>query len=126
MAEWYARDTSKKMKSAAKAKGEAGKRLTNSPVYGYMLDPEDKSKWIIDEEAAEIVRRIFRMTIDGIDPHTIANTLASEKIERTSYYMTRRGIVDYTKYSGEDTKYDWNTKTVINLIARPEYMGQAV
>jgi hypothetical protein len=91
-----------------------------------MLDPADKTKWIIDEEAAKIVRRIFRMTIEGKGPQEIAKTLAAEKIERSSYYMTKRGFVNYSKYAGEETKYDWNTKTVADMIAKPEYLGHTV
>ena len=126
MSEWYARDISRKIKSANKAKGNSGKRLTNVPIYGYMLDPSDKSKWLIDEEAAETVKRIFRMTIEGFGPQQIAKTLATEKIERTSYYMKRRGFVNYNKFGNEETKYDWNTKTVADLIAKFEYCGHTV
>ena len=126
MSEWYARDTSRKIKTAARTKGNMGKRLTNVPIYGYMLDPNDKSKWLVDNEAAEIVRRIFALTIEGKGPQQISKILATEKIERTSYYMTRRGFVNYSKYSEEETKYDWNTKTVADLIAKPEYVGHTV
>ena len=126
LSEWYAKDTSRKIKSVIKANGEKGKRLTNVPIYGYRLDPDDKTKWIIDDEAAEIVRRIYRMTIEGMGVQQIAKALATEKIERTSYYMTKRGFVNYTKYSGEETKYDWNTKTIADLIAKQEYMGHTV
>jgi len=127
MSEWYARDTSRKIKAAVTTKGNAGKRLTNVPIYGYMLDPQDKTKWLIDEEAAEIVRRIFKMTIEGIGIQQIAKILATEKIERTSYYMKRRGFVNYNHHgNNEETKYDWNAKTIADLIARQEYMGHTV
>ena len=126
MSEWVARDTSRKIKSVVNAKGREGKRLTNVPIYGYMLDPNDKSKWLVDEEAAEIVRRIFRMTIEGMGVQQIAKALAAEKIERTSFYMKRRGFVNYAVHGGEETKYDWNTKTVADLIAKPEYLGHTV
>jgi Site-specific recombinases, DNA invertase Pin homologs len=126
MSEWYARDTSRKIKSVAKAKGNSGKRLTNAPIYGYRLDPNDKSIWIIDEEAAEIVRRIYRMTVEGSGPHMIAKALAADKIERSSYYMTTRGIVNYSRYITEENKYAWNTKTIVDMIAKPEYIGHTV
>ena len=126
LSEWYARDTSRKIKSVIKTNGEKGKRLTNAPIYGFRLDPDDKTRWIIDEDAALIVRRIFQMTIEGTGPHTIAKTLAAEKIERSSYYLTKRGIVDYGRYSAEETKYDWNTKTISDMIAKPEYKGATV
>lgn len=64
MNEWYARDTSKKIKSTFQAKGQAGKHVASSPPYGYLKSPEDKETWTIDEEAAEIVRRILRMTME--------------------------------------------------------------
>ena len=126
MSEWYARDASRKIKSVIKTNGEKGKRLTNAPIYGYKLDPNDKTKWVIDDDAAVIVRRIFRMTIEGIGPHTIAGTLAAEKVERSSYYLTKRGIVDYNRFSAEETKYDWNTKTISDMLAKPEYKGATV
>ena len=66
MSEWYARDTSRKIKTATKTKGNMGKHLTNVPIYGYRLDPDDKIKWLIDGEAAEIVRRIYRMILRGL------------------------------------------------------------
>ena len=67
MAEWYLRDTSRKVKAVKQAKGMEGKRLTSLPIYGYKRDPDDKDKWIVDPEAAEIVRRIFRLTVEGYD-----------------------------------------------------------
>ncbi len=66
MAEWYARDTSKKIKSVIAAKGRSGKPLSCSPPYGYMKDPADKHHWIVDPEAAAVVKRIFSMTLDGM------------------------------------------------------------
>ncbi|MDL2328079.1 recombinase family protein, partial [Ruminococcaceae bacterium OttesenSCG-928-A11] len=126
MSEWYARDTSRKIKSVVKAKGNAGKRLTNVPIYGYRLDPNDKSVWVIDDEAAEVVRRIFRMTVEGKGPQVIAKALSADNIERSSYYMTAQGIVNYSHHGGEDTKYDWNTKTIADMIAKPEYIGHTV
>lgn len=126
LAEWYARDTSRKIKSVMQAKGNEGKRLVNMPIYGFRLDPDDKSKWMIDEEAAETVRRIFRMTIECKGPTVIAKTLAAEKIERPSYYLTARGIVNYSFHGGEETKLDWNTKTITDIIAKREYAGHTV
>lgn len=93
MSEWYLRDTSRKVKAVKQAKGMEGKRLTSLPIYGYACDPDDKSKWIIDPEAAEVVRRIFRLTIEGKGPNQIARILADEKIERPTYYLNARGIV---------------------------------
>ena len=62
MSEWYLRDASRKVKASHRARGMSGKRLTFNPIYGYVLDPNDKSKWIIDPESAEVVQRIFELT----------------------------------------------------------------
>jgi len=90
MAEWYARDTSKKIKSMFAAKAKSGKPTTSTPPYGFVKDVNDKNKWLVDPEAAAVVKRIFQMTIDGMGVHTIAGMLAAEKIERPSYYLGSR------------------------------------
>jgi len=79
MSEWYARDNSRKLKAAFRAKARSGRRSTSKHVYGYLKDPSDKSKWIIDEEVTPIIRRIFQMTIDGIGPSRIAKILMEER-----------------------------------------------
>ena len=122
--EWAARDSSRKVKAVMKNKGMSGKRLTTVPIYGYNYCPDDKTKWIIDPEAAAIVRRIYQMTIDGMGPHEIAKALAADMIERPSHYMNRRGIVPY-KYP-MDKPYKWNGSTVASIISKPEYMGHTV
>lgn len=73
MNEWYARDTSKKIKSTFKAKGKSGKHVASTTPYGYLKDKDDPNVWIVDEEAAVVVRRIFHMTMDGYGPYQIAN-----------------------------------------------------
>ena len=70
--EWYAKDTSKKIRAVMKSKGEAGEYLCTNPPYGYMKDPENKKRWIIDPEAAEVVKRIFALCLDGYGPSQIA------------------------------------------------------
>lgn len=91
MNEWYARDTSKKIKSTFKAKGNSGKHVANTPPYGYLKDPQDKNHWIIDEEAAEIVRRIFRMTMEEKGPYQIAEELKLN-MEFGKYVHKKRGM----------------------------------
>jgi len=81
MNEWYAKDISKKIKSTFKAKGKSGKHVASTTPYGYLKNPSDNNHWIIDEEAAEVVRRIFRMTMEGKGPYQIAQILESEKVE---------------------------------------------
>jgi DNA invertase Pin-like site-specific DNA recombinase len=125
MAEWYARDTSRKIKAVLHAKGNDGKHMTNTAVYGYRKSPDDKNQWIIDEEAAAVVRRIFRMTIDGKGPYQIARTFTNEHITRPSAYIAMRDGVDYAPANAEDSRI-WEGPTVRNIISRPEYMGCTV
>ena len=73
--EWYAKDTSKKIRAVFKAKGEAGKPLCTNPPYGYVKDPEDKHHWTVEETSANVVRRIFKLCVDGYGPSQIASIL---------------------------------------------------
>jgi DNA invertase Pin-like site-specific DNA recombinase len=125
MSEWYARDASRKIKTVLHAKGNSGWHLTNSAVYGYRKSPDDKNLWVIDEEAASVVRRIYQMTIEGKGPFQIARILAKERVARPSAYMARRGGKRYTP-AGAPEPYSWSGATVKEIIARPEYMGHTV
>jgi len=111
MSEWYLRDTSRKIKAAKKTQGMSGKRLTTIPIYGYMLDPNDKSKWIIDPEAAEVVKRIFALIIEGKGTTQITKILWDEKVERPTYYQYKRGIVNAANYDHSDP-YAWRDSTI--------------
>lgn len=91
MNEWYAKDTSKKIRSTFAAKGKAGKHVASTTPYGYLKDPLDHNHWIVDEEAADVVRRIFKMTIDGYGPYQISQLLAEDKIEIPAVHMARLG-----------------------------------
>ena len=91
MNEYYARDTSKKIRSTFAAKGRSGKHVASTTPYGYVKEPLDHNRWVIDEEAASIVRRIFQMTIDGYGPYQIAQILAREKVEIPAIQMARHG-----------------------------------
>jgi len=119
-AEWYARDTSRKIKTVLHAKGNSGKHMTNSAVYGYKKSPEDKNVWLIDEEAAAVVRRIFQMTINGIGPYKISRVLTDEKIIRPSAYLALR---DGYEMPNPENKYSWQGGTIENILDRPEYKG---
>jgi DNA invertase Pin-like site-specific DNA recombinase len=125
MAEWYARDTSRKIKTVLHAKGNSGKHMTNSAVYGYRKSLDDRNLWLIDEEAASIVRRIFQMTIEGKGPYQIARTLTDEKVTRPSVYVALRDGGMYTP-AGASEPYNWGGNTVENILARREYMGSTV
>ena len=125
--EWYLRDCSRKVKTALHVKGMDGKHhLTNEAIYGYKKDPDDRSKWVIDEEAAAVVRRIFQMTIEGMGPWNIARVLSEERIERPSYYLARRGLGVHKNNGDEERRYIWSGKTIAQILAKPEYKGQTV
>jgi DNA invertase Pin-like site-specific DNA recombinase len=123
LAEWYAKDCSRKVKAVFKSKGNSGKPLCTVPLYGFVKDPEDKHKRIIEHEAAAIVRRIFQMTIDGIGPFQIAHILCDEKVERPSYYFVRTGILPPSKRCDPERRYNWDGSTVIHIIQQPAYKG---
>lgn len=126
MNEWYLRDCSRKQCAAYQARGKAGKPTTNHAIYGYKKDPQDKHHWLIDEEAAAVVKRIFQLSMNGYGPSEIANILRDDKVERPSYYMGMRG--QGTQQNNVDTArpYDWSGTSVANILAKPEYMGHTV
>ncbi len=125
MNEWYAKDTSKKIRSTFKAKGESGKHVASSPPYGYMKDLNDKNHWIIDEEAAQIVRRIFRLTLEGYGPFQIAKILEEEKIEIPAVHQSRLGM---GLWQNREIKYPyrWNSSSISSILTRKEYLGHTV
>ncbi|MDR3165098.1 MAG: recombinase family protein [Synergistaceae bacterium] len=125
MSEWYARDTSKKIKAVLHNKGNSGKHMTNAALYGYRKHPDDKNQWIIDEEAASVVRRIYRMTIDGKGPYQIARILTDEKVTRPSHYIAER---DGWKNPPESysERHNWGGSEVKNILSHPEYTGCTV
>ena len=123
IAEWYARDTSRKIKSVIAAKGREGKPIANIPPYGYVKDPNDKNKWLVDPEAATVVKRIFEMTVDGMGPYVIAGQLCDEEIERPSYYLAQRGLGRYKSTCDYEHIYSWNYSTIVQILRKPEYAG---
>jgi DNA invertase Pin-like site-specific DNA recombinase len=126
MAEWYARDCSRKVKAVAKSKGQSGKPLSANPPYGFIKDPEDKNRWLIEDYPASIVRRIFAMTIDGMGPFEIAQALIADKVERPSFYLGSRGRGNHKSTYSEKDKYAWSYTTVTQILAKPEYAGHTV
>ena len=119
--DFYARDTSKKIRAVMRAKGNAGEHLCTNPPYGYMKDPADKKKWIVDEEAAEIVKRIFALCIAGKGPMQIAKLLTAEHILTVkAHYAQRAGKPLPEK------PYHWDPKSVAGILERPEYTGCTV
>lgn len=125
MSEWYLWDTSRKIKASHGARGMEGKRLTFFPIYGYVKNPDDKNEWLDDPEAAGVVRRIFTLTIAGKGPCQIAQILASDKVERPSYYLYTRGIANLAHHD-HSMPYAWNGNTIASIVQKPEYMGHTV
>ena len=118
---FYARDTSKKIRAIMRAKGNAGEYLCSNPPYGYVKDPTDKKKWIVDEEAAEIVKRIFDLCVARKGLMQIAKVLTADKVLTVNAY--------YAKRDGKpmpDNLYRWSVETIRGILERPEYMGCTV
>jgi len=126
MNEWYIRDCSRKVTAVLRAKGMSGQHTTNHAIYGYRKDPDDPGHWLIDEEAAAVVRRIFQLTIAGNGPHQIARILTEEKIERPAYYLGQRGQGTCQSRDYSDERYIWRGTTVSEMLSKPEYMGHTV
>ena len=116
MNEWYLRDCSRKITAVLRAKGKEGKPLTNNPPYGYMKDAEDKNCWVIDEEEAAVVRRIFAMTVEGMGPYRIAKILSDEKVEKPSYYQAVRGRGCYKNQCDFEHPYAWMGVSIVRML----------
>lgn len=126
MNEWYLRDCSRKISAAYKVKGSAGKPTTNNPPYGYVKDPNDKDHWLVDEEAAAVVRRIFRLAADGNGPYTISKMLTADKVESPSFYAAKNDRGVHKTTVDVNRPHDWYGFTVGSILAKPEYMGHTV
>lgn len=122
--EFYARDTSKKIRAVNKAKGERGEHLTTNPPYGYIKDPEDKKHWIVDEEASATVKKIFKLCMEGHGPNDIASILASEKILTPTAYRSFKGYSVLN--SLPDDPYRWEQATITKILENPAYTGATV
>ncbi len=121
--EWYARDTSKKIRAVFKAKGNSGKHLTTNPPFGYKKDPNDKDKWIIDDEAAATVRRIFQMYVDGYRISEIGHKLTEEKIETPILYYMNRGIKTNARSEYPEI---WDLMSIKYILSQTAYAGHTV
>ena len=119
--EWYARDISKKRRISNKIKGNAGEPM-GPPPYGYKKDPDDPKRWVVDEEAAQVVRRIFRMTVDGYGTEQIATILSEEKVLTHIAYWREKGVnrPGKSKLRGP---YMWNSSTITHILSLQEYCG---
>ncbi len=126
MNEWYLRDLSRKQRTAIRVKGESGKPTTNAAIYGYKKDPNDKHKWLIDEEAAAVVRRIYRLTIEGYGPYDIARILYDDKIDTPAVYFGKQNIGVWKSKEEFPNPYNWSGFVVGQILSKPEYMGDTV
>ena len=125
--EFYAKDTSKKIRAVFRAKGENGKPLSTTPPYGYVKDPNDKNHWIIDEGAAAVVREIFHLCISGYGPTQIAKELRTRRIEVPAEYGKKSGVnVPSAGTRENDDPCRWTTSTVVHILERQEYLGHTV
>ena len=122
--EFYVKDGSKKVRASMKLKGESGEYLTTIPPYGYMKDPEDKKKWVVDAEAASVVRRIFSLCVDGNGPTQIARILREKQVPTPTVYQSRMGQA--VRCIPPDNPYNWNGSTVSAILERMEYCGHTV
>ena len=126
MNEWYLRDLSRKQRTAIRVKGESGKPTTNCAIYGYKKKPGDKYSWYIDEEAAEVVRRIFRLTIEGKGPYDIARILYDDKVETPDVYFGKQNKGIWKSKEEFPNPYNWSGYIVGSILSKPEYMGHTV
>ena len=122
--EFFAKDTSRKIRAVNKAKGERGVPLTVNVPFGYRKDPEDKTKWVVDEAAVLIVKRIFKLCMEGRGPMQIAKLLQEEKVLNPTSYKKREGIKTPSPETADP--YHWNTNTVVHILERREYTGCTV
>ena len=116
--EWYAKDTSKKIRAVMKSKGEAGEHLCTNPPYGYMKDPKNKKRWIIDPEAAEVVKRIFALCLDGYGPSKIARILKEDKVITPTIHFQQTGRA--ARNAPPDNPYHWKSYKSKKTCYNPE------
>lgn len=124
MNEFYARDTSRKIRSVFKSKGMSGKHLTGTVIYGYLWD-EKREHWLVDEEAAEVVRRIFSLTLEGYGPYRIACKLSADRIEIPVVHLARfnEGV---NRSKPVKDPYGWGSSTIVNILKKREYLGHTI
>ena len=124
MNEFYARDTSRKIRSVFKSKGMSGKHLTGTVIYGYLWD-EKREHWLVDEEAAEVVRRIFSLMLEGYGPYQIACKLSTDRIEIPVVHLARfnEGV---NRSKPIKDPYGWGSSTIVNILKKREYLGHTI
>lgn len=123
--EWYAKDTSNKIRAAFKAKADSGKPLTSKPPYGYLKDPGDKNHWIVDKDAAHVIMEAYRLCIQGCGPTQIANKFTERGYLNPTAHAKSLGInaPDTRIHVGDNI---WDSSTVADILSRIEYLGHTV
>jgi len=121
LAEWYARDTSKKIRAIFNSRMAAGYHCSGSIPYGYLQDPNDRQNWIVDDAAAAVIRRIYQLVIDGKGVYQIADILAADKVLIPSAHLANIGV--NPKHNSYPDPYNWRGGVVGTIVARREYMG---
>ena len=122
--EWHAKNTSDKVRRVMQSRGSAGIPLTTNPPFGYRKAPEDRNRWLVDEPAAEVVRRIFRMSVSGLGPTQIAKRLKAECVMTPSEYLHSTGVKCPAKSPA--FPHNWCSATVADILDRQEYTGDTV
>jgi DNA invertase Pin-like site-specific DNA recombinase len=123
--EFYVRDTSRKIKAAFHARGMAGKHTSSQAPYGYLKSKKDKNKWVVDDEAAAVVRRIFRLTMDGKGPYQICQILEADKVEIPGAYLAKKGA-GLHQHKVFENPFHWSSGTVCSILKKREYLGHTV
>lgn len=121
MHEFYARDTSRKIKSTFKTKGMSGKHCTGTVIYGYLWD-EKREHWLVDDEAAEVVKNIFRMTMEGFGPYQISQKLSEQKVLIPAAHLAKHNEGVNKNKTFKDV-YGWGSSTVVHILKNREYLG---
>ena len=122
MNEWYARDISKKVRAGFQARNLAGKHTSSSVPYGYLKSASDKNQWVIDPVAAPIVRRIFRLTLEGKGPYQISKILSEDRVEIPAYHHQKLGIGLWKTREIPDP-YNWTSSTIVHMLTNSSYLG---
>jgi DNA invertase Pin-like site-specific DNA recombinase len=122
--EWFLKTTSQKIRAVKHAQGKAGERLAVIPIYGYRKDPDNNKTLIVDDESAAVVRRIFRLSVEGLGPAQIARMLNAERLLNPSAYKYEHGIM--TKMRPMKDPYFWNATTIHKILDAPEYLGMTI